>query len=131
MKNIVTDTSAVVAVASNEPTKAAIIQATKGAVLYAPESLDWEVGNAITAMLKRGRVNLAQADMTWQQYQKIPVNQIEINIRRTISIAAAQNIYAYDAYMIACALEMKMPLISIDRGLIHAATAAGVTIIRI
>jgi predicted nucleic acid-binding protein len=41
------------------------------------------------------------------------------------------SIYAYDAYVIDCALSLNCPLITLDQGLIYAATTAGVTLIEV
>jgi predicted nucleic acid-binding protein len=128
---IITDTSAVLAVVSDEPAKPDIIQKTRGATLFAPESLHWEIGNALAAMLKRGRVDLAQAGEAVRRYQRIPIHLVEVDLARALAIARAHNLYAYDAYVITCALDRRMPLISVDRGLIHAANAAGVSVIKV
>jgi predicted nucleic acid-binding protein len=56
--NIVVDTSVIIAVISNESQKDRLIELTKGADLVAPPSVHWEIGNAFSAMLKRGRLTL-------------------------------------------------------------------------
>jgi uncharacterized protein with PIN domain len=56
--NIVTDTSAVLAVLLDEPEKEAVVEATMGSVVCAPASLRWEVGNAATAGVKRRRFTM-------------------------------------------------------------------------
>jgi len=50
--NITIDTSAIVAVITNESSKGQIITATKGASLIAPDSIHWEIGNAFSSMFK-------------------------------------------------------------------------------
>lgn len=125
------DTSGIVAVTMNEPEKAAIIQKTVGAALYAPLSLHWEFGNSLTAMLKRGRIDLLQASAAVQQYKQIPLHLVDVDVLQAVTLAAAHHLYAYDAYMIVCALNLNIPLLSLDKGLLYAAAAAGVTTIRI
>lgn len=39
--------------------------------------------------------------------------------------------YAYDAYLIACALAQKAPLLTLDRGLERTARAAGVQCVEV
>lgn len=125
------DTSGIMAVILNEPKKAAILQNTVSATLYAPQSLHWECGNALTAALKRGRIDLAQAVAAVQQYQLIPINFVEVDLSQSLTTASLHRLYAYDAYMIVCALNLNIPLLSLDIGLLTAASTAGVTIIKI
>lgn len=59
---IVVDTTVIIAVVTNEPTKKQLIEATLGATLVAPTSLDVEVGNAFSRMFKRQRIELEIAE---------------------------------------------------------------------
>ena len=59
--NIVVDTSVIVAVLLNEPVKASLIEVTVNATLSAPMSLHWEIGNAFSAMFKKKRLSLEDA----------------------------------------------------------------------
>ena len=58
---IVVDTSVVIAVVAGEAEKPRLIELTKDAIIVAPPSIDWEMGNAFSAMVKRGRIELDQA----------------------------------------------------------------------
>ncbi len=119
--DIVIDTSVVIAVIANEPVKEALVELTTGADLIAPHSVHWEVGNALSAMLRRERIKIEQAIQAVQIYQQIPIRFVDVELEETLKIAAALGIYAYDAYLIRCAVKYKSPLISLDRGLIGAA----------
>ena len=57
MKYVV-DASVIIAVIANEPEKERLVEITQGADLLAPASVHWEIGNAFSAMIKRGRVSL-------------------------------------------------------------------------
>jgi predicted nucleic acid-binding protein len=70
---IVVDTSVVIAVITNEKHKEQLIVTTKGADLIAPSSLHWEIGNAFSAMFKRGRISLDQAKGAIKSYGDIPI----------------------------------------------------------
>ncbi|MGI9054531.1 MAG: type II toxin-antitoxin system VapC family toxin [Pyrinomonadaceae bacterium] len=59
--DLVTDSSTVIAVIANEPEKPLLIAKSQGFDLIAPRSLYWEIGNAFSAMVKRGRITLEQA----------------------------------------------------------------------
>ena len=126
---LVIDTSIVIAVIINEPIKPAVIHQTIGAELIAPTSLHWEIGNAFSAMLKRKRITLEQAQQAIAAYNQIPIRFIDIDLSHTLDLAAQADIYAYDAYIIACALHQKCPLLALDSGLIYAAKRLGVTVL--
>jgi predicted nucleic acid-binding protein len=72
-------------------------------------------------MLRRERIKIEQALQAVQIYQQIPIRFVDVELEETLKIAAALGIYAYDAYLIRCAVKYKSPLISLDRGLIGAA----------
>ena len=125
---ITVDTSAVLAVASGESTRLALTQAVRGADLVAPASLPVEVGNALSAMLKRDRITPADADRVLVAYHQIPIRLVAVDLARAVALAAQLGIYAYDAYVIDCARTEGAPLLSLDGGQKQAATEAGVSI---
>ena len=123
--DIVVDTSVIIAVIANEPEKDWLIQQTTGADLLAPPSCHWEIGNAFTAMLRRGRITLPQAQYAIQAYRRIPIRFVDVDLARTVELADRLGTYAYDAYVIACALKQRCAIISLDRALITAAKSVG------
>jgi predicted nucleic acid-binding protein len=129
--NLVVDTSIILSVLTSEPERPRILQLTKDVDLLAPASVHWEIGNALSAMLKRGRLNAAQAKVVLKNYERIPIRFVEIGLAETIEIAAQQNIYAYDAYLIACARQQRCRLISLDKALLRAAEGAGVDVLEV
>ena len=120
------DTSAVLAVAAGEPNKPALIEASRGADLLAPDSLSAEVGNALSAMFKRKRITLAEANRVLETFHAIPIRLVAVDLSRAVALAADLGIYAYDAYVIDCARSEGAPLLSLDGGQKAAATRAGV-----
>lgn len=125
---IVVDTSVLIAVIANEPTKPALVQATRGAVLLAPASVHWEVGNAFSAMLKRGRVRVTQVKKALEAYAEIPIRFYDVELLDALELAATLKIYAYDAYVLACAQVHRCPVLTLDEGLVEAAERAGVQV---
>ncbi len=123
---LVTDTSTIIAVIANEPEKPLLIAKTQGYELVAPRSLYWELGNAFSAMIKRGRITLEQARAAIRIYHEIPIDLVDVELEKTLEIVDTHKVYAYDAYMIACALNRGCPLLTLDSGLVRAAKAAGV-----
>ncbi len=114
---IIADTNAFLAVALEEPEKANIIQLTKGHDLVAPEVLPFEIGNALTAMLKKHKLNTDQMISVWNTVQTIPVEYFRVDIPAALELADRCNIYAYDAYFLECAIRLRCPLLTLDRRL--------------
>jgi len=129
--DMVVDTSAIIAVIANEPEKEALVELTTGADLIAPRSVHWEIGNAFSAMLRRERIKVEQAIQAVKLYQKIPIRFVDVGLEETLKIANALGIYAYDAYLIRCALKYRAPLISLDRNLVNAAKEMRVKVIEV
>lgn len=119
--NIVVDTSVIIAVITNEESKAKLVELTKGANLVSPSSMHWEIGNAISAMFKRKRVDLNTAKHILEYYQQIPIRFIDVDLSVSLEISHQFKIYAYDAYFLACAMREKSPLISLDKNLLKIA----------
>jgi predicted nucleic acid-binding protein len=114
---IVIDTSAVLAVISEQPEKAALAKLARGATLVAPASLHWEIGNALSAMFKRKAIGVEKALKLLEVYVAIPIRAVDVSLQQAVELSARLNIYAYDAYLIACALNHRAPILTLDAGL--------------
>lgn len=112
---LIADTNIFLAVALDEPEKASIVHLTEGADIAAPEILPYEIGNALTAMCKRGQLTPQQAVDIYQVTRQIPVRLLAVDIGKALDIALKFNIYAYDAYFLECARALACPLITLDR----------------
>ncbi len=99
--------------------------------LMAPPSLHWEIGNALAAMFRRGRIDLTQAHDALALYRSIAIRFVNIDLEHAVALAYQHNTYAYDAYMLACALRYNNPLLSLDARLNTAARAAGITVMEV
>ncbi len=115
---ITCDTSAILAVLLNEAHKPAIIEATEGHDLQAPESLDAEIGNALSAMFKRKRIAAQQAQKVIRQFKKIPIRRTKLRLSAALELASLHKTYAYDAYMLDCSRQFRSSLLSLDQSLI-------------
>ena len=129
MTIITIDTSALIAVIADELGKSRIIELTANSQLLAPSSVHWEIGNAFSAMLKRNRITLSQAQSCIALYQQIPIKFVDVPLIKTTEWVEQLKIYAYDAYLIQCALQTRTPLLTLDSGLIEAAKSVGITIL--
>jgi predicted nucleic acid-binding protein len=125
---IIADTNTFIAVALNEPEKDVIICLTQGHSLIAPEVLPFEIGNALTAMMKRGSLKADEIILAWNTVQKIPVDLRRSDIKAALNIATQHNIYAYDAYFLECALNLHSPLLTLDQRMKGIAREMGIKI---
>ena len=112
--DIVTDANVYLAVILNEPEKQTIIELTKGVELISPEMLPYEIGNALTAMLKKKRLNKDQIIDSFDIFNMISLHLEPVNIAQALNIACKFNIYAYDAYYLELAERLKVPLLTLD-----------------
>lgn len=94
---LVVDTSVIIAVVANGEPRARFVEFTRGATLLAPPSVHWEIGNALSAMLRRGRITLPQVLRAIEACQRIPIRWADVELEEALRIAAQESIYAYDA----------------------------------
>jgi len=126
---IIADTNAFIAVALNEPEKDNIVQLTEGCDLAAPDVLPFEIGNTLTAMMKKGTLRSDEILTSWEIIRHIPVELRRSDIKSALDIAIRFNIYAYDAYFLECAGNLKSPLITLDQGMRRIAHEIGITVL--
>lgn len=119
--DIVVDTSALIAVIVGEPERDRIIALTAGNTLIGPGSIPWEIGNAFSAMFKRQRLTLEEAQKGFAIFNTIPIRYVNPDFINAVAISKQTNLYAYDAYFLDCAVRMTAPLITLDRKLLAAA----------
>lgn len=123
---ITVDTSVLLAVCTDEQLKPRLVALTMGAHLLAPSSVHAEIGNALSAMLKRQRITIDQALACVQAYKKIPLKWQDVDVTNALILANRLNLYAYDAYLLACAEATRTPLLTLDKALIRAAREANI-----
>lgn len=123
---MVIDTSAIIAVIANEPERQAIIAQAADSALIAPASVHWEVGNAFSAMFRRRRITLEQARLAIRSYERIRIRFMDIDLTQSLELSEQLDIYAYDAYVLASAFNLRLPLLTLDRRLATVAPLIGV-----
>lgn len=126
---IVADTNTFLAVALEEEEKSWLIKRTVGHDLMAPAVLPYEIGNALSALVRRHVLSEKQLAAAWDATAAIPVELATIDVRAALLLAGRLNIYAYDAYFLQCALESKCPLLTLDKGLKHVASGIGIKLV--
>ena len=128
---VVVDTSALIAILTGDPARDRLIARTQGAELLAPGSVHWETGNALSALLKRRRLKLAEVQAALAAYARIPIRLVEVELGVALELADRLGLYAYDAYLMACARQQGAPLLTLDPRLGRAAHEAGVRVLEV
>ncbi len=129
--DLVIDTSAIIAVIANEPEREAIIEHTVGANLMVPASVHWEVGNAFSGMFKRHRITLSQAQQAIRSYERMQFRFLDVDLGQSVRLAHDLGLYAYDAYVLVCALNVRSPLLTLDSDLAASAVTAGASVLEV
>lgn len=129
--NIVTDTSAILAVLLDEPEKEAVVEATIGSVVCAPASLRLEVGNAATAGVKRRRLTAERARQLMTDLESVTIRELAIDIRRAVDLGLELGIYAYDAYILEAARSSGFPLLTLDGPIRQNAKKLGLSLVEL
>jgi len=118
---LVIDTSVILGVLLNQGPKEWLVASTTGATLISPASLHWEIGNALSSLMKRKKITEKEADSVLDAYAKIPIQYVDTDLKASLALVSKHSIYAYDAYMLVCAKHYKIPLISLDKALVEVA----------
>ena len=79
-------------------------------------------------MMRRKRLTLDQVKEALALYAQVRLRFVEVDLELAASLAYEHNIYAYDAYMMTCAIRLHKPLLSLDARLNTAARSAGITV---
>lgn len=111
---IIADASAFLAVVLDESDRDWIIEKTLECQIIAPEILPYEIGNALIAVRKKGRLSDREVIKAFDISQRITAKLVPVRIHDALKLAVRFNIYAYDAYYLQCCVENKSPLISLD-----------------
>jgi predicted nucleic acid-binding protein len=127
---IVSDASAFLAVALNETDREWVIARTTGCNIISPEVLPYEIGNALIAVRRKGRLNDREVLRAFDISQRISVRLVPVKIDGAIEIALRFNIYAYDGYYLQCCIEHRLPLISLDSRMCGIAENLGIKVVQ-
>jgi predicted nucleic acid-binding protein len=126
----VADASAFLAVVLNESDRDWIIQRTTGKGIVSPEVLPYEIGNALIAVRRKGRLDNREILRAFDLSQRIAVRLVSVKIHDAMKIALRFNIYAYDAYYLQCCIENKLSLISLDDRMCDIAENLGIKVVK-
>jgi predicted nucleic acid-binding protein len=125
----VIDVNIVLAVVLGEPERDWAIEATKRGVGLAPGSFPYEMGNALTSLVKRKRLSPHGMTAAWIAASAYQVTLCDVDMGAALRLAVAHNIYAYDAYVLQCAVENKAKLLTLDKRMLVVGRAIGLEIV--
>jgi predicted nucleic acid-binding protein len=91
--------------------------------------LPYEIGNALSSLLRRKVLSVEQLPAAWDAVQSIPVELLSIDVRSSLDLAARFGLYAYDAYFLQCAASERCPLLSLDKRVKSVAPELGIRIL--
>ncbi len=129
LMKFVADTNTFLAVALDEPEKDWLIEATDGHNLVAPAVLPYEIGNALSSLVRRKVVTELQLPAAWDAVAAVPVELAAVDTRASLLLAGRFKIYAYDAYFLQCSLETRCPLLTLDQGMKRVARQLDITLV--
>ena len=119
--DVIIDTSALIAVIVGEPERNSIVEITTGNTHIGSDSIPWEIGNAFSAMFIQNRVALKETQKGLVIFQSIPLRYVDADFYNVLKMSKKEKMYAYDAYILDCAIRYKAPLLTLDRKLKTAA----------
>jgi len=126
--HMISDTNIFLAVALDEPERERIIQLSTGADIVAPEILPYEIGNALSSMVKRKRLTDKEALSAQKRANLIPVRLVSVDIHQALQLAFDYNIYAYDAYFLQCARTLSQPILTLDKRMMQVAVKLNIDV---
>lgn len=129
--DIVIDTSALLAVIIDEPERGRIVELTAGSALIGPGSIPWEIGNAFSAMLKQKRLTLSRVRRGLQIFEAVAIRYVPVDLSRALTFAERANVYAYDAYILDCAVRHHAPILTLDRPLARTARDMNIEVLEV
>lgn len=116
----VVDASAAVALLFNEVTREAVVARLRGAALYAPNLLEFEVANAC---LKKMRATPRERDALLQAFalfDQLSICWAEIDAADAIALAERSKLSLYDASYLWLARALNAELVTLDDRLARA-----------
>ena len=126
---VVVDASVILAVVMGEPERDWAIAVTRDSEAFGPRSLPFEIGNALTSLVKRRRLPADNLENAWKAASKFAVVLNDIDIAAAVRLSGLHKIYAYDGYMLQCALEAGASLVTLDRQLAEIARKIGLKVV--
>ncbi len=115
------------------PATDALLEKLRHEGALAPALWCWEVADALTTAVRRGRITPTEANVRFTILQVLPIvidaEALDRAWRETFALANAHALTAYDAAYLELASRMAVPLATKDSDLRKAATTIGVAVL--
>ena len=126
MSDIVIDASCVLSFLLNQDGSENVVSIVGMNKLVAPSCLPFEIGNAISKLIKRKIISVYEGVSVFHEFARIPIRLIEPDIPNSIVIAGEADSYAYDCYYLNIASQMVLPLFTYDDKMKETAEKRGI-----
>jgi predicted nucleic acid-binding protein len=111
---LIIDANIVIAIILNEPSKEEILRLTAGKIIVSTEILPHEVGNALSAMYKKKRLNAKEVLQAYANFEAMTIRLEKVHVAKALKISCDYGIYAYDAYYLEAARRLRLSLLTLD-----------------
>jgi len=126
MSDIVIDASCVLSFLLNEEGSEDVVSVVGNNQLVAPSCLPFEIGNAVSKLIKRKLISVYEGVSIYHEFARIPIRLIEPDIPDSLIIAGESESYAYDCYYVNVAAQMLLPLFTYDEKMKNTAENRGI-----
>lgn len=126
VNEIVIDASCILEYLLNQSEKNKVLLTVGTARLVAPNCIPFEIGNAISKLIKRSLISIYDGVSVYHEFARIPIRLVQADIPNAIVIAGESQSYAYDAYYISIAKQLSLPLYTMDETMKSNASARGI-----
>lgn len=126
VSDIVIDSSCVLSFLLNQEGSKKVVSIVGENQLVAPSYLPFEIGNAISKLIKRKLISVYEGVSVFHEFARIPIRLIEPDIPNSIVIAGESDSYAYDCYYLNIASQMVLPLFTYDDKMKQTAEKRGI-----
>jgi predicted nucleic acid-binding protein len=127
---ILLDASAIMAVITDEPESEIVIKCTKDAIIISPNMVSFEIANGLTKMMKKKVIDTQEKMIALiENFEKIPLKTVEIDLKKSLKIAWEYKIYAYDAFYLETAKRLNLPLLTFDGSMRRIGKELGISIL--
>lgn len=123
---VVCDASAFAAMIFGEPGSAEAHSLTRSRRLLAPSLLRYELAQVAIRKCASGRDDVQLVEREFAASFRVPVRLVEPSWPAVFRLARAGGLSAYDASYLQLALELRVPLATLDKRLARAADALGI-----
>ena len=127
---LIVDASVFVAIALDHPSRDLVGRELRGQRLVAPELIDAEVANALKRHERSGRLERARATTFVRSLAHAPIRRVSHRLLLQDAWDARHQLSTYDAFYVALARRLGVPVITHDRRW-AAAGDLGITVITV